>query len=110
MSADLLTIQPEKGNGTMTARPLRLETLEDVIQHVNFHEGSITAMWEEQHRFNERSVTSTTTCQGAMQAEIREIKEDIKAMRKTIYIAMGGATALGSVIGVVASIFRNLSN
>ncbi len=82
-------------------KPLRLETLEDVIQHVNFHEGQISAFWREQHRFNDRTDLTTRTCQSAMAIEMKEMRRDIAGIRKFIYMAMGAATLLGAIAGTL---------
>ena len=82
-------------------RPLRLESLEDVIQHVNFHEGQISAFWKEQHRFNDRTDLTTRACQSAMAAEMKEMRRDIGGIRKLIWMGMGAAAILGGIAGTI---------
>jgi hypothetical protein len=105
MSAEFVDIESlYGGNGDVVGKPLRLETLEDVIAHVNFHEGQISAFWEEQHRFNKRSDATTTTDQSYMQQELKEMRSDIKKLSNRIFFAMGGASMLGAVFAVVATL------
>lgn len=83
--------------------PGTLHTLEDVIAWIYAHDGRIDAWWEEQRRFNANTESSTVHCQTFMQGEIKEIRRDIQSMRKTMYIAMGGASMLGAIIGISAT-------
>jgi len=84
-------------------KPGTLHSLEDVIAWIYGHEGKFEAWWDEQRRLNVGNETKTTNCQSYMQAEIKEIKNDVKALRKIIFIAMGAAWALGSIISFAAA-------
>jgi hypothetical protein len=88
-------------------KPIKLETLEDVIAWASFHDATISAWWNEQRRFNSESGTKTSECQRFMHAEIKEIRKDISAIRRLIYIAMGGVLVMGGVASLVASHFFN---
>jgi hypothetical protein len=85
------------------AKPGTLRNLEDVIAWVYNHDGRIDAWWEEQRRFNATTEANTSHCQMFMQGEIKEIRRDIQNMRKTLYMAMGGASMLGAIIGITAT-------
>jgi len=86
-----------------------LRNLDDVIAWVHQHDGRIDAWWEEQRRFNSNTESNTSHCQMFMQAEIKEIRRDIQAMRKTLYMAMGGASMLGAIIGMAISAIMKVS-
>jgi hypothetical protein len=89
--------------GLIAMRPGTLHTVEDVIAWIYGHEGKIDAYWKAQHNHNEKSTSATDHCQTFMHGEIKEIRNDIKAMTKTIYTAMGGASVLGGIAGIVAA-------
>jgi len=89
----------------VTERPMRLETLEDVIQHVTYHEGQVSAFWKEQHRLNDRAELTTRLCQASVASELKEMRNDIAGIRKLIYIAMGAATVIGSILGLIIEHF-----
>jgi hypothetical protein len=86
-------------------QPLTLETLDDTIAWIREHDATITAWWEEQRRFNKGTDHKTFQCQAFMQGEIKEIRRDIQGIRKTMYIAMGGALVLGSVASTIITFF-----
>jgi hypothetical protein len=86
-------------------KPGTIHSLEDAIAWIYGHEGRINVLWDEQKRFNNMTNEKTTICQTYMQGEIKELRKDIQAMRKTIYMAMGGASVLGTIIGFAVAIF-----
>jgi hypothetical protein len=90
-------------------KPGTLHNLEDVIAWIYTHDGRIDAWWAEQRRFNATTESSTSHCQTFMQGEIKEIRRDIQSMRKTMYMAMGGASMLGAVVGIAASVIMNVT-
>jgi len=100
----------ERVNGMTDHQPPKLDTLADVIAWVRHHDATIAAWWDEQRRFNKGTDTKTFQCQSFMQNEIREIRKDIQAMRRLIYIAMGGALVLCSVASVVLAWFFQNGN
>lgn len=92
------------GNGDeYIMRPGTLHSLEDVIAWVYGHEGKFEAWWDEQRRINSMHETKNTHCQAYMQQEIKEIKADVRGLRKIVFIAMGAAWALGSIISFAAA-------
>ena len=86
------------------AEPGSLKTLDDAFAWIYAHDGRIDALWEEQHRINRRFEDALAAIQLTITVELKEIRRDIQGMRKTIYTAVGGATMLGAVMGVAATI------
>ena len=84
-----------------TGRPLKLNDLSDVIAWIQNHDATISAWWEEQRRINVAVNDGTRICQGFMQSEIKEMRRDIQGLRKTVYIAMGGAMVVGTILGAL---------
>jgi hypothetical protein len=100
----------ENGGIGEMAKPGTLNTLEDAIAWIYSHDGRIDAWWEEQRRFNATTEQNTSHCQMFMQGEIKEIRRDIQAMRKTLYMAMGGCSVLGAIVGVSITALMHLVN
>ena len=86
------------------AEPGSLKTLDDAFAWIYAHDGRIDALWEEQHRTNGRFDDAISAIQLNVAVELKEIRRDIQAMRKAIYIAIGGATMLGAILGTAATI------
>jgi hypothetical protein len=111
MHADVIPI-PLTGDyleveGLIAMKPGTLHTVEDAIAWIYGHEGKIDAYWKAQHDHNETSTTATHACQAFMHGELKEIRRDIQGMTKTIYTAMGGASVLGAVAGIIAAAALN---
>ena len=90
------------------AEPGSLKILEDAFAWIYAHDGRIDALWEEQHRVNKRFEDTLAAIQLTITVELKEIRRDIQAMRKTIYMAVGGATMLGAILGAAATVAMSM--
>lgn len=99
----LLQIERSNGGAIDMARPVKLETLEDVKQHIAYRDGQFDRFLEDHERMRRDAAEQRNTCQAGLQSEIAEIRKDLKEMRTVIYRATGGAAAVGAVLGIVAA-------
>ncbi len=93
------------------ASPGSIVSLEDVINWIHAHDGKIEQRWKEQGRINDSVSCTRSECQASFMLELRDIKRkteelrtDLNAVRRTIYIAMGGVMVGGSILGVIITI------
>jgi hypothetical protein len=94
----------------MAVRPGQLKTVEDCAAWIYEHDGRIDAWWEAQRDHNARASATVSKCQSVMRVKIDKIDEKIDDMQKTIYKAVGFATAAGGVIGVGVTIATAMLN
>lgn len=84
--------------------PGSLDTIEKIANWIYEHDGRIDAWWEGQREHNARSTATRIECQTQMREELATINQKIDAMNRTIYKAVGFATAIGCAVGVAVTL------
>ncbi len=94
-------------NGTHDHRAPQMKTLEDVIAWIHRHSGEIDTLWRFQHKFNDDYETQTMRCQTSVQAEMKELREEVRKIRNRLFWMMGAASTLGAVLANIGETVFN---